>query len=55
MIVDAPWYFSNATLHADQGISSLQDVTQQRSNKHHNKIKTHENAFLKMLLARDNN
>jgi hypothetical protein len=26
MIVDAPWYVSNATLYADLGISSVQDV-----------------------------
>jgi hypothetical protein len=55
MIVDAQWYVSNATLHADLGISSVQDVSQQRSNKHHNKIKTHENPILKTLLARDDN
>jgi hypothetical protein len=54
MIVDAPWYVSNATLHADLGISSVQDVIQQISNKHQNKIKTHENQLLKTLLARDN-
>jgi hypothetical protein len=40
MIGDAPWYVSNAALHADLGISSVQDVIQQRSSKHHNKIKT---------------
>jgi hypothetical protein len=28
MTVDAPWYVSNATLHADLGISSVQDVIQ---------------------------
>jgi hypothetical protein len=55
MTVDAPWYVSNATLHADLGISSVQDAIQQRSNKHHNKIKTHENSLLKTLLARDDN
>jgi hypothetical protein len=55
MIVDAPWYVSNATLNADLGISSIQDVIQQRSNKHHNKIKIHESPLLKMLLARDDN
>jgi hypothetical protein len=55
MIVDAPWYVSNATLHADLGISSVQDVIQQRSNKHHNKTKTHETPLLKTLLARDDN
>jgi hypothetical protein len=55
MIGDAPWSVSNATLHADLGISSVQDVIQQRSNKLHNKIKTHENPLLKRLLARDDN
>jgi hypothetical protein len=50
MIVDETWYVSNATLHA-VGISSVQDVIQQRSNKHHNKIKNHENPFLKTHLA----
>jgi hypothetical protein len=55
MIVDAPWYVSNATLHANLGISSVQEVIQQRSNKHHNKMKTHENPLLKMLLAGDDN
>jgi hypothetical protein len=55
MIVDAPWYVSNATLHADLGISSLQDVTQKRNSKHHNRIKTHEKPLLKTLLARDDN
>jgi hypothetical protein len=54
MILDAPWYVSNATFHAALGISSVQDVIQQRGNKHHNKIKTHENSLLKTLLARDN-
>jgi hypothetical protein len=53
MIVDAPWYVSNATLLADLGISPIQDVIQQRSNKHHNKIKTHENPLLKTLPAKD--
>jgi hypothetical protein len=44
MIVDA-------TLPADLGISSVEDVTQQRNNKHHNKIKAHENPLLKTLMA----
>jgi hypothetical protein len=30
MIVDAPWYVSNATLHADLGISYIQDVIHQK-------------------------
>jgi hypothetical protein len=55
MIVDAPCYVSSAALHADLGISSVQDVIQQKSNKHHNKIKTHETLLLKTLLARNDN
>jgi hypothetical protein len=55
MTVDAPRYVSNATLHADLGLSSAQDVIQQRSNKHHNKIETHETPLIKTLLARDDN
>jgi hypothetical protein len=49
MKVDAPWYVSNATLHADLGISYVQEVihqkctsitldsepTKTRSSKHH--------------------
>jgi hypothetical protein len=53
MVTDAPWYVSNVILHADLGISCLQDVIQQRRNKQHNKIKTHKNPLLKALLARD--
>jgi hypothetical protein len=55
MTVDASWYVSNATLHADLGISSVQDIIQQKSNKHYNKIKTHETPLLKTLLARYDN
>jgi hypothetical protein len=54
-MIDAPRHVSNATLHADLGLSSVQDVIEQRSNKHHNKIKTNENPLLKTLLARDDN
>jgi hypothetical protein len=53
MIVEAPWYVYYATLHADLSLSSVQDAIQQRSNKHHNKIKTQENPLLKTLMARD--
>jgi hypothetical protein len=33
MLVDAPWYVSNATLHADLGISYVQDAIHQKCNK----------------------
>jgi hypothetical protein len=47
MIVDAPWYVSNATLHADPGIAYVQDVIHQKCNKHHTRLGTHENPLLK--------
>jgi hypothetical protein len=44
MILDAAWYVSNATLHADLGISYVQDVIRQKCNKHHTTLETHENT-----------
>jgi hypothetical protein len=55
MIVDTPWYVSNATLHVDLGISYVQDVIHQKCNKHHTTLKTHENPLLKTLLVREEN
>jgi hypothetical protein len=55
MIVDAPWYVSNATLdvdlgisyvHVDLGISYVHEVIHQKCNKHHTRLKTHENPLL---------
>jgi hypothetical protein len=51
MIVDAPWYVSNATLHADLGISYVQD----KCNNHHTGLETQENLLLKKLLFREEN
>jgi hypothetical protein len=50
MIVDAPWYVSNATPHADLGISYVQDVIHQKCNKHHTTL---ENPLLKTLLVKE--
>jgi hypothetical protein len=47
MIVDAPWYVSNATLHADLGISYVHEVIHQKRNNHHTRLETHENPLLK--------
>jgi hypothetical protein len=55
MIVDAPWYVSNATLHADLGISYVHEVIHQKCNKHHTTFETHENPLLKTLLSREEN
>jgi hypothetical protein len=46
MIVDVPWYVSNATLHADLGISYVQDVIHQKCNNHPTRLETHENPLL---------
>jgi hypothetical protein len=55
MTADAQWYVSNATLHADLGISYVQYVIHQKCNKHHTRLETHENPLLKTLLAREEN
>jgi hypothetical protein len=55
MIVDAPWYVSNATLHADLGISYVREVIHQKCNEHHTRLGTHENPLLKTLLVREEN
>jgi hypothetical protein len=54
MIADAPWYVSNATLHADLGISYVHEVIRQKCNKHHTRLGTHENPLLKTLLLEEN-
>jgi hypothetical protein len=55
MIVDAPWYVSNATLHADLGILYVHEVIHQKCNKHDTGLGTHENPLLKTLLLREEN
>jgi hypothetical protein len=47
MIVDAPWYISNATLHADLGISYVQDAIHKKCNKQHTTLEIQENPHLK--------
>jgi hypothetical protein len=55
MIVHAPWYVSIATLHADLGISYVQDVIHQKCNNRHTRLETHENPLLKTLQVREEN
>jgi hypothetical protein len=55
MIVDTLWYVSNATLHADLGISYVHEVIHQKCNKHHTRLETQENPLLKTLLLREEN
>jgi hypothetical protein len=55
MIVDAPRYVSNATLHTDRGISYVHVVIHQKCKKHHTTLETHENSLLKTQLLREEN
>jgi hypothetical protein len=55
MLVDAPWYVSNATLHADLGISYVHEVIHQKCNKHHTRLETNENSLLETPLVREEN
>jgi hypothetical protein len=55
MILDAPWYVSNATLHADVGISYVHEVINQKCNKHHTRLGIHENPLLRTLLLGEEN
>jgi hypothetical protein len=50
MIINAPWYVTNQTLHEDLDIPYITEVIQERSNKHHDKIKIYSNTILWFLL-----
>jgi len=53
-ILNAPWYVTNAMIHSDLGISAVQDVIHDRSNKHRAKLQSHPNPLLQPL-SRVNN
>jgi hypothetical protein len=38
MIVNAPWYVPNITLHEDLNMPLVKEVIKQRSRRYHNKI-----------------
>jgi hypothetical protein len=46
MITNAPWYVTNQTLHEDLNVPYITEVIQERSIKHHDKIKIHSNTTL---------
>jgi hypothetical protein len=50
IITNAPWYVTNRTLHQDLNVPYITEVIQERSIKHHNKIKIHSNTILWPLL-----
>jgi len=51
--VNAPWYITNAMIHSDLGILTVQDVIHDRSNKHRAKLQSRPNPLLQSL-SRDN-
>jgi hypothetical protein len=50
MIINAPWYVTNQTLHEDLNVPYIIEVIQERSIKHHDKINIHSNTILWPLL-----
>ena len=52
-IVDSPCYVTNAMLHEDLSIPTVQEVIHARSVKHHIKLETHSNPLLHPI-PRDN-
>ena len=53
-VVNTPRYVTNAVMHFDLGISTVQDVIHDRSNKHRAKLQSHPNPLLQPL-SRVNN
>jgi len=51
--LNAPWYITNAMIHSDLGIPTVQDVIHKRSNKHRAKLQPHPKPLLQSL-SRDN-
>ena len=52
-IVNAPWYITNAMIHSDLGIPTVQDVIHDQSNKHRAKLQSNPNPLLQTI-SRDN-
>ncbi|PNF14490.1 hypothetical protein B7P43_G16423 [Cryptotermes secundus] len=55
MLVDAPWYVSNETLHKDLNLKFVKEIIMDRSRQHMSKIETHENELLQPLRELINN
>jgi hypothetical protein len=52
--VNAPRYVTNSMIHSDLGISTVQDVIHDRSNKHRAKLQSHPNPLLQPLTRVNN-
>jgi hypothetical protein len=44
--VNTPWYITNAIIHSDLSIPTVQDVIHKRSSKHRTKLQSHPNQLL---------
>ncbi|PNF20186.1 hypothetical protein B7P43_G16736 [Cryptotermes secundus] len=55
MLVDAPWYVSNETLHQDLNLKFMKEIILDRSRQHMSKIETHEKELLQPLREPINN
>jgi hypothetical protein len=50
MTTNAPWYVTNQTLHDDLKVPFINDVIQEKSINHHDKLGNHSNPLLQPLL-----
>jgi hypothetical protein len=54
IIVNAPWYVPNITLHEDLNVPLVKEVIKQRSTRYHNNIEGHVNVLIQPLLESHN-
>jgi hypothetical protein len=50
MITNVPWYVTNQTLHDDPSVPFIEDIIQEKSINHHDKLGNHSNPILQPLL-----
>lgn len=53
-IVDAPWHISNHTLHENLHISTVQEIIQGKTNKHHRNIVNRPNPLIGTIIGTKN-
>jgi hypothetical protein len=50
MIINAPWYVTNQTLHDDLKVAFIKDIIQRKRINHHDKLENDSNPILQLLL-----
>lgn len=50
ILLDAPWYVSNATIHRDLGINTVTNEIQRSSERYEGRIQTHSNELARAVL-----